>query len=188
MQVTRVKNLQFRFDPKFPDTPGAPPQHIRCGDVDQTAFAEVERTAVERTDFRQQFLHMRQAFKRPHQVRILAEVRGPVVGPDEQVAPHARSQVDYHVGIRVTNARNHLAIKRHIARTLARCRIPHMTMRNGRTGLRGVKRRPGNLLWSHRNVRMPADRISGPCHRASNDHFAIHGKSLPHIRPDPDKA
>ena len=90
------------------------------------------------------------------------------------VAAHTGGQIDHHVGAAIANSRDRLAEQRRIARALAGFWVAHVDMGHRGTGIGRLDRRLGDLPGRNRQARVPAGRVSGPGHRAGNDHLGVH--------------
>ena len=178
-QVSGVEDLQFRLDAEFANPQRAPAEHVGRGNVDEAAFPEVVRAAVQRADLGQQFLDVGQALHGTHEVRVLAELGGGLVGADHQVAAHSRGEVDDDVGVAVADPRHHFPIERNVATSFAGGRVAHMAVHDRRPGLGGVEGRSGDLGRRNGYVRVFADRVAGPGYRAGDHDFGVHVVALP---------
>ena len=119
---------------------------------------------------------MRQAVARSHQVGVLPKLRRCLVGTDDQVAAHAGGEVDHYIDLGVTDAGDHFSVKRHVAAALARYRIAHVAVHNGRACLGRVDRGSGNLFGCDGNIRVLADGVAGTSHRTGDDNLGIHAE------------
>ena len=147
------------FNTELLDARGTGAQIVRRADVDHVAVAEIQRAAIQRADFRQQFLDMNQALERADQVGIRAGLLW-VVRAELKIATHAGGEVDDHVRAAGAYALHHLAVERRVAAELARLWVAHVDMRHGGAGGCSLDGGIGNLLWCHRYGGMPANRVA----------------------------
>jgi hypothetical protein len=173
-EIAGIENLQFRLHSQFPDAFCSPAQHVRRGDIDQAPVTEIKRTAIQGTDFRQQFLDVGQPLHGAHKIGVLPELRRRFIRPDEQVSAHPRSQVDDHVGAAGSNPVDRFPVQGNVTRPLSGFRVAHVTMNDCSSGLRGVDGRPGNLFRGNGYFRVLTRGIARARNRTSDDDFKIH--------------
>src|SRR6218665_266989 len=177
-QMPGVEYLQLGLDAERLYAFGAGAQLRGRRHVDVVAVTEVERAAIERADFRQQFLDMHQPGQPADQIGALAETHRLLTGADLQIAPHAGRQVDDDIGVGAANAVNHIAVQIRVAAATPRLRVAHMAMRHRRTGLCRLDRRRRNLLGRDGNRRVFANRITCAGDGAGDDDFMVHADGL----------
>src|SRR6218665_3381023 len=177
-QMAGVEYLQLGLEAERLYAFGGGPQLRWRRHVDVVAVTEVERAAIERADFRQQFLDMHQPGQPADQIGALAETHRLLTGADLQIAPHAGRQIDDDIGVGAANAVNHFAVQIRVTAATTRLRVAHMAMRHRRTGLRRLDRRRRNLLGSDGNRRVFAHRVTCAGDGAGDDDFMIHADGL----------
>src|SRR5882757_2101962 len=176
-QVAGIEDLQLRFHPELLDALRADPQHVRGGDVELAALAEVQRAAVQGADVRQQLLDVRQPVQPVDQVGSVHRLER-VLLVDHQVATHPGGQVDHHVDAAVLDPPDHLPVQRDLPGWAAGLDVPDVDVHHRRAGVGRLDRRGGDLLRGDRYELAAPDGVAGAGERTGNDHFTVHPDPL----------
>ncbi len=91
-----------------------------------------------------------------------------------QVAAHTGGQVDNHIGSATADALDHLGIERRIAAAFAGCRVAHMDMRDGRTGLSSLDSSIRNLFRRDRKLVRSRGTVACAGDRAGDKNLKVH--------------
>jgi hypothetical protein len=142
---------------------------------DVVCLGEIHGAAVERAYLGPTLSNvLHTLFGAGHVRAILVEWQWRIRRAKNQVAAHARRQVDYHIGIGITDAFRDFAVQLDAARVLSGLGIPHMAMHNGRPGLCGIDRAVSNFFRCTWHLRGTVLRIAGPRYRAGDEYFSVH--------------
>ena len=140
-------------------------------------FGKVHRATVQRADFRQAFCDM------GHALGCADHIGGGFVywkrafsAAENDVAAHASSQVQNHIGIAVADAIGQLAIKRQITARRAGFRVAHVAMHHGRTRFGSRNRAFGDLLGAAWHMWAAILRAAGSCDGCGDKDLTVHGQ------------
>lgn len=120
----------------------AGPEHVRGGDVQIAAVAEVQGAAVERADVRQQVLDMGEAFQPADQVGA-GQLPQRGVGVDHQIAAHPGGQIDDDIGAGLLDPLDDLPVQARVAGGCAGLRLTDVDVHDSRGRPRPPRRRNG---------------------------------------------
>ena len=145
--MTRIEGLDLDANPQIGHAARHFTQHAGGVGHHIVGLSEIHRAAVERGDFGQAGLKVRDPLRRrDHVGALLAQGQRRVSGAKDNIASHSGGEVDHDIGIRLPYALHHLAVKVHGAIRGARFRVAHVAVHHRGTRFGRIDRRARDLL------------------------------------------
>ena len=171
-----VKGFYFGFNAQF--CHHAPHRLKHAGGIghDIISLGKVHRPAIKRTDFGQAFGNMGHTLFCADHVGPRNRGQRVVCTAKDNIATHARSQVQHDVHVCITNAICDFAIIFQLATGRAGFGIAHVAMNDGRPCPCSGNRAVGDLFRAARNVRTAILGAARSGHCTCNKDVAVHRK------------